>query len=68
MKALKKPVFGIRTEWVPVSDLPATPDGITEIAVDLETKDPRLKSHGPGWATGEGEIVGIAVAYEGFNA
>ena len=68
MRPLKKPVFGIRTEWVPVSDLPVTPDSITEIAVDLETKDPRLKSHGPGWATGEGEIVGIAVAYEGFNA
>lgn len=68
MKALKKPVFGIRTEWVPVSDLPVTPDSITEIAVDLETRDPRLKSHGPGWPTGEGEIVGIAVAYEGFNA
>ena len=68
MRPLKKPVFGIRTEWVPVSDLPATPDGITEIAVDLETRDPLLKSHGPGWATGEGEIVGIAVAYEGFNA
>ena len=68
MKALKKPVFGIRTEWVPVSDLPVTPDSITEIAVDLETRDPNLKSHGPGWPTGDGEISGIAVAYEGFNA
>ena len=29
MKALKKPVFGIRTEWVPVSDLPVTPDSVT---------------------------------------
>tara|TARA_R110002167_G_scaffold30795_4_gene101785 strand:- start:200 stop:2092 length:1893 start_codon:yes stop_codon:yes gene_type:complete len=68
MKALKKPVFGIRTEWVPVSDLPVTPDSITEIAIDLETRDPNLKSHGPGWPTGDGEISGIAVAYEGFNA
>ncbi len=68
MKPLKKPKFGIRTEWVPVSDLPATPDSIKEIAIDLETKDPALKSHGPGWATGNGEIAGIAVAYEGFNA
>ena len=48
--------------------MPATPDSIKEIAIDLETKDPALKSHGPGWATGNGEIAGIAVAYEGFNA
>ena len=68
MKPLKKPVFGIRTEWTPVSDLPVTPANITEIAIDLETRDPKLKSHGPGWPTGEGEIAGIAVAYEGFNA
>lgn len=68
MKPLKKPVFGIRTEWVPVANLPETPEGIKEIAIDLETRDPRLKSHGPGWPTGEGEVVGIAIAYENFNA
>ena len=64
---LKKPSFGVRTEWVPVSDLPATPQGISEIAIDLETKDPRLKTHGPGWATGEGDVAGISIAYEGTN-
>ena len=68
MKPLKKPVFGIRTEWVPVANLPETPAGIKEIAIDLETRAPRLKSHGPGWPTGEGEVVGIAIAYENFNA
>ena len=67
-KNLKKPTWGVKTEWVPIEQLPKTPEGITEIAIDLETKDPRLKSHGPGWATGHGDVVGFAVAYEGFNA
>ena len=67
-KNLKKPVWGVKTEWVPIEQLPPTPEGIKEIAIDLETKDPRLKSHGPGWATGHGDVVGFAVAYEGFNA
>ena len=65
---LKKPMFGVKTEWVPVEELPVTPDEVKEIAVDLETKDPRLKTHGPGWPTGNGEVVGIAIAYEGFNS
>ncbi len=65
---LQKPKWGVKTEWVPIEQLPTTPGGITEIAIDLETKDPRLKSHGPGWATGHGDVVGFAVAYEGFNA
>ena len=65
---LKKPKFGVKTEWVPVEVLPTTPSGIKEIAIDLETKDPRLRSHGPGWPTGNGEVVGIAIAYEGFNS
>ena len=64
---LKQPKYGVKTEWVPVEDLPVTPAGIKEIAIDLETKDPRLKTHGPGWPTGNGDVVGIAVAYEGFN-
>ena len=61
---LKKPKWGVKTEWVPVDELPSTPSAIKEIAIDLETKDPRLKSHGPGWPTGEGEIVGIATTVE----
>ena len=30
--------------------------------MDLETKDPHLKTLGPGWTTGDGQIVGIALA------
>ena len=64
---LKKPSFSVKTEWVPVETLPVTPSSVKEIAIDLETRDPRLKTHGPGWPTGRGEVVGIAIAYEGCN-
>jgi len=43
--------------------------GYKEIAVDLETRDPNLTTLGPGWARGDGNIVGIAVAagdYSGY--
>ena len=33
-----------------------------EIAIDLETKDPNIKTKGAGWATFDGHIVGFAVA------
>lgn len=31
------------------------------LSVDVETYDPDLKKHGPGWARGVGHLVGIAV-------
>ena len=40
-----------------------------EIAIDLETKDTGInKGLGSGWATNSGEIIGFAVATEGFQA
>jgi len=36
--------------------------GHKEIAVDLETKDPNIKTLGPGWARKDGHIIGVAVA------
>jgi hypothetical protein len=33
-----------------------------QIAIDLETCDPRLTTLGPGWARKDGFIVGIAIA------
>ena len=38
------------------------------IAIDLETCDPNLMTLGPGWARGDGFIVGVAVAAGDFNA
>jgi DNA polymerase I-like protein with 3'-5' exonuclease and polymerase domains len=59
-------MFAVQTEW----DCPDSfPDlsGEKYIAIDLETKDPDLKSKGSGAIQGHGEIVGIAVATEGWK-
>jgi len=37
------------------------------ISFDTETKDPRLVENGPGWARGDGHIVGISLAAEAHN-
>jgi len=42
--------------------------GYKEIAVDLETCDPNLTTRGPGWATKDGFIAGIAVAAGDYKA
>ena len=49
------------SDWVCPSEYPDLREA-TEVAIDLETKDPDLKTHGSGWATGKGHIVGFAVA------
>ena len=54
------------SEWVPPAELPDIFDA-KQIAVDVETKDPNLKSNGPGWPTGDGEVVGYAIAVEGWR-
>jgi len=43
---------------------PDYPDltGYKNVAVDLETYDPNIKTLGPGWARKDGHIIGIAVA------
>ena len=33
------------------------------VAVDLETYDPKLKTHGSGSISGSGFVCGIAIAY-----
>ncbi len=56
----------LKTEWVPPVDLPEIFDA-KQIAIDLETRDPNLKSLGPGWARKDGEVVGYAVAIDGWS-
>ena len=56
----------LKTEWVPPVDLPDIFDA-KQIAIDLETRDPNLKSLGPGWARKDGEVVGYAVAIDGWS-
>ena len=42
--------------------------GYSEIAIDLETRDDGInKGMGAGWATNNGEIIGFAVAVEGWQ-
>ena len=49
------------SEWMPPEKFPNLKDAKI-ISVDLETRDPNLIKMGPGWARGDGNIVGIAVS------
>ena len=66
MKPLQMPMFSPETEWVPPSNLPDLKE-YPEIAIDLETRDPNLMTMGSGAIRGDGEVVGIAVAVEGWS-
>ena len=61
-----KPIFKPQTEWLPPESFPDL-SGYGEIAIDLETKDPDLKTIGSGSVVGRSKIVGIAVAVEGWS-
>ena len=37
------------------------------MAIDLETRDPNIRTNGPGWATGDGEVVGVSVAVKDWS-
>jgi len=48
-------------DWSPPAELPRLSGAV---AIDLETHDPLLKTHGPSWfARGQGRIVGYALAW-----
>jgi len=54
------------TEWVAPTEFPDLRSA-EEIAIDLETRDPDLKKLGSGAIIGNGEVVGIAVAVDGYK-
>jgi DNA polymerase I-like protein with 3'-5' exonuclease and polymerase domains len=60
-------MFEAQKEWICPENYPDL-KGYKYIAIDLETKDPDLKSRGSGSIIGNGNIVGIAVAVEGWSA
>ena len=64
--ALQMAMFLPKSEWVPPAELPDIFNA-KKIAIDVETKDPNLKTNGPGWATGDGEVIGYAVATEDWS-
>ena len=55
-----------QTEWVKPEEFPDLRQADT-IAIDLETWDPDLKSKGSGSIVGNGKVVGIAVAVDGYS-
>lgn len=54
------------TGWTTPTELPDI-RRYPAIAFDVETYDPELESHGPGWARGKGHIVGISAAVTGHR-
>ena len=60
------PFFKAQTEWICPENFPDLSDH-EYVAIDLETKDPNLKTKGSGSVIGQGEIIGIAVAVEGWS-
>jgi len=62
---MQKIIFKPQTEWLPPEEFPDL-SKYDEIAIDLETKDPELTKMGSGAIIGKGEVVGIAVAVEGW--
>jgi DNA polymerase I-like protein with 3'-5' exonuclease and polymerase domains len=61
-----KPIFKPQTEWLPPDSFPNLSD-YDEISIDLETKDPELKTMGSGSVIGKSNIVGVAVAVQGWK-
>jgi DNA polymerase I-like protein with 3'-5' exonuclease and polymerase domains len=59
-------IFKAQTEWVKPKEFPDL-RFCDEIAIDLETHDPDLKSMGSGSVIGKGKVVGVAVATEGYS-
>ena len=60
-------MFEAQKEWICPENFPSL-KGYSHVAIDLETKDPDLKSMGSGAIRGNGNIVGIAVAVDGWSA
>ena len=60
-------MFPPKSDWLPPEH--PFPDILDaeEIAIDVETRDPHLKERGPGWPTGNGEVVGYAIAVPGWK-
>jgi len=59
-------MFSPQTEWTPPDELKDLSQA-KQIAIDLETRDPNLTTIGSGSVRDDGEIVGIAVAIEGWS-
>jgi DNA polymerase I-like protein with 3'-5' exonuclease and polymerase domains len=59
-------LFQAQTEWICPENFPDL-SGYQYVSIDLETRDPNLKTMGSGAVVGKGEIIGFAVAVEGWS-
>ena len=60
-------LFQTPSEWLPPEGVPDLREA-KEIAIDLETKDDGIKNGvGPGWATKQGRVIGVALAVDGWE-
>ena len=59
-------MFQAQTEWTCPDTFPDL-SKYEYVAIDLETRDPNLKSKGSGAVIGDGEIIGVALAVEGWS-
>jgi len=62
---MQKPLFSPQSEWFPPDDFPDL-SKYDEISIDLETKDPDLKTKGSSSMRGQGDVVGVAVAVKNW--
>ena len=54
-------LFAPDTDWTPCKSLPDL-SGEKVLGIDIESKDPDLKSRGPGFIRGDARAVGVSVA------
>ena len=65
---LQMAMFPPKSDWLPPEHpFPEDILDAKEIAIDVETRDPDLKTKGPGWPTKNGEVVGYAIAIPGWK-
>ena len=64
---IQKPIFTAQSEWFPPDEFPDL-SKYDEISIDLETKDPDLKTKGSFSMRGQGDVVGVAVAVKNWSA
>ena len=61
-------VYKPPTEWIAPDSFPTEKlCKAKEIAIDIETRDPKLKELGPGYIRRDGEMVGISFAIDGYE-
>ena len=64
---LQMAMFPPKSDWLPPEHPFPDLHDAKEISIDVETRDPDLKSRGPGWPTQNGEVVGYAIAVAGWK-